>query len=95
MGELHDWLKYWRTTISKCLKMHKDSKPHRGAYAELSALLDKIDASAQEEELDATVLWAVKFMHRMHELEKEIGLLVLDKKVQDPRPGGGARKAHK
>lgn len=92
MGELNDWLKYWRKTFSKCFKIHKDSKPHKHAYAELSEYLDNVEKSADSEELDATVLWAVKFMQRMHELEKEIGLLVLDKKVSAARQGGGERK---
>ncbi len=86
MSELQDWLKYWRKTFSKCFKIHKDSKPHKHAYAELSEYLNKVEESADQEELDATVLWAVKFMQRMHELEKEIGLLVLDKKVPSVKP---------
>lgn len=86
MGELSDWLKYWRKTFAKCFKIHKDSRPHKQAYAELSDYLDKVQASAQRQELDATVLWAVKFMQRMHELEREIGLHVLDKKVHSARP---------
>jgi len=81
MGELKEWLKYWRKVISKCSKIHKDSKAHKRAYAELSGYLGKVQASADKRELDATVLWAVKFMQRMHELEKEIGLHVLEKKV--------------
>jgi arginine/lysine/ornithine decarboxylase len=86
MGELHDWVKYWRKTFAKCFKMHKDSRPHKHAYAELSDYLDKLEASAGNAELDAAVLWAVKFMQRMHELEKEIGFLVLDKKVPSVKP---------
>lgn len=81
MGDLKEWLKYWRKLISKCSKIHKDSRVHKRAYAELSGYLDSVENSAQEGALDDTVLWAVKFMQRMHELEKEIGLHVLDKKV--------------
>jgi len=81
MGDLKEWLKYWRKVISKCSKIHKDSKAHRRAYAELSGYLNNVEESANDGELDATVLWAVRFMQRMHELEKEIGLHVLEKKV--------------
>jgi hypothetical protein len=81
MGDLKEWLKYWRKVISKCSKIHKDSRAHRRAYAELSGYLGKVEESANDEELDATVLWAVRFMQRMHELEKEIGLHVLEKRV--------------
>ncbi len=81
MADLKEWLKYWRKVISKCSKIHKASKPHRKAYAELSAYLDGVEEAARDGELDAAVLWAVKFMQRMHELEKEIGLRVLDKKI--------------
>ena len=81
MGDLKEWLKYWRKVISKCSKIHKDSRAHRKAYAELSGYLSSVEESADSGELDATVLWAVKFMQRMHELEKEIGLHVLEKKV--------------
>jgi hypothetical protein len=81
MGDLKEWLKYWRKVISKCSKIHKDSKAHKKAYAELSSYLDRVEDSANDGELDATVLWAVKFMQRMHELEKEIGLHVLEKKI--------------
>jgi hypothetical protein len=88
MSELHDWLRYWRKTFLKCFKIHKDSKPHKHAYAELSEYLNKVEESADREELDATVLWAVKFMQRMHELEKDIGLQVPDKKVPSVKPGG-------
>jgi len=81
MGDLKEWLKYWRKVISKCSKIHKDSKAHKRAYAELSGYINKVEESANDEELDAAVLWAVRFMQRMHELEKEIGLHVLEKKV--------------
>jgi hypothetical protein len=81
MGDLKEWLKYWRKLISKCSKIHKDSRPHRRAYAELSGYLNNVEESADDGELDATVLWAVKFMQRMHELEREIGLHVLEKRV--------------
>jgi hypothetical protein len=81
MDNLKDWLKYWRKVISKCSKIHKDSKLHKKAYAELSSYLDSVEDSARDGELDATVLWAVKFMQRMHELEKEIGLHVVEKKI--------------
>jgi len=81
MGDLKEWLKYWRKVISKCSKIHKDSKVHKRAYTELSGYLNSVEESANDGELDATVLWAVKFMQRMHEMEKEIGLHVLDKKV--------------
>jgi hypothetical protein len=81
MDDLKDWLKYWRKVISKCSKIHKNSKAHKKAYAELSAYLDSVEDCARDGELDATVLWAVKFMQRMHELEKEIGLRVLEKKI--------------
>ena len=81
MGDLKEWLKYWRKLISKCSKIHKDSRAHRRAYAELSGYLNNVEEFADDGELDATVLSAVKFMQRMHELEKEIGLHVLEKKV--------------
>jgi len=81
MGDLKEWLKYWRKVISKCSKIHKDSKAHKRAYAELSGYINNVDESAHNEELDAAVLWAVRFMQRMHELEREIGLHVLEKKV--------------
>jgi arginine/lysine/ornithine decarboxylase len=81
MGELHEWVRYWRKNFSKCSRMHKHSSPLRHAYAELSDYLDRIEDSADRQELDGTVLWAVKFMQRMHELEQEVGLLVPDKKV--------------
>ena len=81
MGDLKEWLKYWRKVISKCSKIHKDSRIHRKAYTELSGYLNHVEESANERDLDASVLWAVKFMQRMHEMEKEIGLHVLDKKV--------------
>jgi arginine/lysine/ornithine decarboxylase len=92
MGELNDWVKYWRKTFSKCFKIHKDSRPHKQAYAELSDYLNNVEESADREELDATVLWAVKFMQRMHELEKEIGLLVLDKKIPSVKPAGDEQR---
>ena len=79
MGELDEWIRYWRKTFAKCFKMHKDSRVHRHAYAELSEIQNKVEASAEAEELDAAVLWAVKFMQRLHELEREIGLHVPDK----------------
>jgi len=81
MGDLKEWLKYWRKVISKCSKIHKDSKAHKSAYRELSGYLNSVEESANDGELDATVLWAVRFMQRMHELEKEIGLHVLGKRV--------------
>jgi hypothetical protein len=81
MGDLKEWLKYWRKVISKCSKIHKDSKIHKKAYAELSGYLNSVEECANVGELDATVLWAVRFMQRMHELEKEIGLHVLEKRV--------------
>jgi hypothetical protein len=40
-----------------------------------------VEESANDGGPDATVLWAVRFMQRMHELEKEIGLHVLEKRV--------------
>lgn len=80
MADLREWLKYWRKTFTKCLKIHKDSKSHRRAYTELLDYLNKVEESAEKEELDAAVLWAVKFMQRMHALEKEIGLQIPDKK---------------
>ena len=94
MGELHDWIKYWRKGFAKCFKIHKDSHPHRQGYAELSGYLDKVEASAQREELDATVMWAVKFMHRLHELERDIGLHVPDKKVPLARDSGNDNHNH-
>ena len=69
-----------------------DSRAHRQAYAELSDYLNKVEASAEQQELDATVLWAVKFMQRMNELERHMGLFVLDKKVPSARPSGGEHK---
>jgi hypothetical protein len=92
MGELSEWIRYWRKTFAKCFKMHKDSRAHRQAYAELSDYLNKVEASAEQQELDATVLWAVQFMQRMHELERDMGLFVLDKKVPSARPSGGEHK---
>jgi hypothetical protein len=92
MSELSEWIKYWRKTFAKCFKIHKDSRPHKQAYAELSDYLNKVEASAEQEQLDATVLWAVKFMQRMHELERDIGLLVPDKKVSSVKPAGDGRK---
>lgn len=81
MGDLKEWLRYWRKVISKCSKIHKDSRVHKRAYAELSDYLNSVEESANDGELDTTVLAAVRFMQRMHELEKEIGLHVLEKKV--------------
>ena len=81
MGDLKEWLRYWRKVISKCSKIHKDSRVHKRAYAELSDYLNSVEESANDGELDTTVLAAVRFMQRMHEMEKEIGLHVLDKKV--------------
>jgi len=81
MGDLKEWLKYWRKVIAKCSKIHKDSRAHKRAYSELSDYLNSVEESANDGALDATVLWAVRFMQRMHELEKEIGLHVLEKKV--------------
>jgi tRNA(His) 5'-end guanylyltransferase len=95
MGELSEWVKYWRKNFAKCFKIHKDSRAHKQAYAELSDYLNKVEASAHNEELDATVLWAVKFMQRMHELEKEMGLLVLDKKISTDSSPGEQRKSKK
>jgi hypothetical protein len=88
MGELSEWLKYWRKTFAKCFKIHKDSRPHKQAFSELSDYLDKVEASADREELDATVLWAVKFMQRMHELEREIGLHVPGKHPPSVKASG-------
>lgn len=85
MGELKEWIKYWRKTISKCSKIHKDSSAHKRAFHELADYLTNIEQSAGSQELDAAVLWAVKFMQRIHELEKEIGLPVLEKKVHTPQ----------
>lgn len=84
MGELDDWIRYWRKTFAKCFKMHKDSRVHRHAYAELSEILNKVEASAEAEELDATVLLAVRFMQRLHELESDIGHLAPDRKISLP-----------
>jgi hypothetical protein len=95
MGELSEWIRYWRKTFAKCFKMHKDSRAHKQAYAELSDYLNKVEASAEQQELDATVLWAVKFMQRMHELERDMGLFVLDKKVHSTRPAGDEHKTGK
>ena len=81
MVGLREWLKYWRKTISKCLKIHKDSPAHKAAYAELNDYLDKVENHAREAELDAAVLSAVAFMQRMHELEQSMGLHVVEKKV--------------
>jgi len=85
MGELKEWIKYWRKTISKCIKIHKDSNVHKAAYMELSGYLSKVEDYAEAGELSAAVLSAVTFMQRMHELERSIGLHVLEKKV--PRHG--------
>ena len=81
MGELNDWIRYWRKNFSKCSRIHKHSRPLRQAYAELSDYLDRVEESADRHELDGAVLWAVKFMQRMHELEQEVGLVAPDKKV--------------
>jgi hypothetical protein len=54
MGDLKEWLKYWRKVISKCSKIHKDSRAHRRAYAELSGYLGNVEESANDGELDAT-----------------------------------------
>jgi len=85
MGELKEWIKYWRKTISKCVKIHKDSNVHKTAYAELSGYLSEVEKHAQAGELGAAVLSAVTFIQRMYELERSIGLHVLEKKV--PRHG--------
>ena len=81
MGELKEWIKYWRKTISKCSKMHKDSHAHKVAYTELTGYLSKVEEYAEKRDLSAAVLAAVAFMQRMHELERSMGLHVLDKKV--------------
>jgi hypothetical protein len=81
VGELKEWIKYWRKTISKCVKIHKDSAVHKAAYAELSGYLTEVEAYAEAGELSGAVLSAVAFMQRMHELERSIGMHVLDKKV--------------
>lgn len=81
MGELKDWIKYWRKTISKCAKMHKDSHAHKVAYAELTGYLGKVEEYAEKQQLSAAVLSAVAFMQRMHELEQSMGLHVVEKKV--------------
>ena len=81
MGELKEWIKYWRKSISKCAKIHKDSHAHKVAYTELTGYLNKVEEYADEGELDAAVLSAVAFMQRMHELERSIGLHVVEKKV--------------
>ncbi len=91
MGELNEWIKYWRKTISKCSKIHKDSSAHKRAFHELSDYLNSIEQCAGDQELDATVLWAVKFMQRIHELEKEIGLPVLEKKVHTPHTNASSK----
>ena len=81
MAELKEWLKYWRKTIAKCAKIHKGSREHKAAYAELGAYLDKIEKYAGKGELEAAVLSAVGFMQRMYELEQSMGLHVVRKKV--------------
>ena len=81
MAELKGWIKYWRKTISKCVKIHKDSHAHKIAYTELMRYLDKVEEYAEQGELDAAVLSAVAFMQRMHELEQSMGLHVVEKKV--------------
>ena len=85
MGELKEWIKYWRKTISKCVKIHKDSDAHKAAYAELTGYLGEVEEYAEAGELSGAVLSAVTFMQRMHELERSMGLHVLEKKV--PRNG--------
>ena len=45
MGELREWIKYWRKTISKCAKIHKDSHAHKVGYTELTAYLSKVEGS--------------------------------------------------
>ena len=94
MGELSEWIRHWRKTFAKCIKMRKDSRVHKQAYSELTGYLNNVEASAENEELDAAVLWAVKFMQRMHELEREIGLFVLEKKVPSVREGSDAHKGN-
>jgi len=81
MGDLKEWIKYWRKTISKCVKIHKKSHVHKAAYKELSGYLNKVEKYAKEGELNEAVLSAVAFMQRMHELERSIGLHVVEKKV--------------
>lgn len=81
MSELKEWIKYWRKTISKCAKIHKDSHAHKVAYTELTGYLSKVEEYAEEGELSAAVLSAVAFMQRMHELEGAIGLHIVEKKV--------------
>ncbi len=81
MGELKEWVKYWRKTISKCSKMHKNSRAHKVAYAELTGYLKKVEKYAEKEKLDEAVLSAVAFMQRMHELEQSMGLHVVEKKI--------------
>ena len=85
MGDLKEWIKYWRKTISKCVKIHKKSHVHKAAYKELSGYLNKVEKYAKERELDEAVLSAVAFMQRMHELERTIGLHVVEKKVLSSR----------
>lgn len=94
MGELSEWIRHWRKTFAKCFKMHKDSRLHRQAYSELTGYLDKVEASAENNELGAAVLWAVTFMQRMHDLEREIGLFVLEKKVPSVRESGKAHRGN-
>ncbi len=79
MGDLKEWIKYWRKTISKCVKIHKNSRAHKDAYTELAGYLNKVEKYAKERELDKAVLSAVEFMQRMHELERSIGLHVVNK----------------
>ena len=81
MDDLKEWIRYWRKTISKCLKIHKNSPVHKAAYKELSAYLNNVERYAEEGELNEAVLSAVAFMQRMHELERSIGLHVIEKKV--------------
>jgi hypothetical protein len=81
MGDLKEWIKYWRKTISKCVKIHKHSHAHKAAYTELAGYLNKVEKYAKEGELEEAVLSAVAFMQRMHELEQSIGLHVVNKKV--------------
>ena len=81
MAELGEWVKYWRKTISKCAKIHKDSRAHKAAYTELAGYLDKLEEFAEQGELGGAALSAVAFMQRMHELEKSMGLHVVEKKV--------------
>lgn len=94
MGDLKEWIKYWRKTISKCAKIHKNSNVHQAAYTELAGYLGKVEKYAKEEKLGEAVLSAVAFMQRMHELERSIGMHVVEKKVPSSWINNMIEKAH-